>query len=159
MAKGGVAGLELAGAFWRIAAGLELIGIVEGGSATRLELSTCNRVRCGFWHRLHRCTDLHCFTKWLDEKQFIHLDTVEIGHMRTPNTCSRSQASSFPGFRKAGRGPGNEATHPLHSVQCGRLGTRLPFDRTNAPTQAWWGQSLHEVVHLLYEAGQKLVSK
>ena len=76
MAKGGVAGLELAGTFWRIAAGLELMGIVEGGSATRLELigtlSTCNRVWCGFWHRLHRCTDLHCFTKWLDEKQFIH---------------------------------------------------------------------------------------
>ena len=41
-----------------------------------------------------------------------HLDTVETGHsMRTPSTCSRSPASSFPGLRKAVRGAGNEATH------------------------------------------------
>ena len=26
-----------------------------------------------------------------------HLDTVETGHMRTPSTCSRPPASSFPG--------------------------------------------------------------
>ena len=42
-----------------------------------------------------------------------HLDTVETGHMRTPSMCSRPPASSFPGFRKAGQEPGNEATHPL----------------------------------------------
>ena len=42
-----------------------------------------------------------------------HLDMVETGHMRTPSTCSRPPASLFPGWRKAGRGPGNEATHPL----------------------------------------------
>ena len=29
-----------------------------------------------------------------------HLDTVETGHMRTPSTCSRPPASSFPGLRK-----------------------------------------------------------
>ena len=40
-----------------------------------------------------------------------HLDMVETGHMLTPSTCSRSPASSFPVLRKAGRGPGNEATH------------------------------------------------
>ena len=42
-----------------------------------------------------------------------HLDTVETGHMWTPSTCSCPPASSFPGLRKAGWGPGNEATHPL----------------------------------------------
>ena len=59
--------------------------------------------------------------------------------MRTPSTCSRSSASSFQGLRKAGRGPGNEATHPLDSVWTVDgygLGTRLLFDRSNAPTQA-----------------------
>ena len=33
--------------------------------------------------------------------------------MRTTSTCSCPPASSFPGLRKAGRGPGNEAMHPL----------------------------------------------
>ena len=42
-----------------------------------------------------------------------HLDAVGMGHMRTPSSCSRSPASSFPGLQKAGWGPGNEATHPL----------------------------------------------
>ena len=42
-----------------------------------------------------------------------HLDTVETGHMQTPSMCSRPPASSFTGLRKAGQGPGNEATHPL----------------------------------------------
>ena len=41
-----------------------------------------------------------------------HLDTVETGHIRTPSTCSHPPASSFPGLRKAGRGPENEAMHP-----------------------------------------------
>ena len=40
-----------------------------------------------------------------------HLDTVETGYMLTPSTCSGSPASSFPGLRKAGQGPGNEAMH------------------------------------------------
>ena len=42
-----------------------------------------------------------------------HLDTVETGHMRTPSMCSHSPASSFPGLRKAGRAPWDEATHSL----------------------------------------------
>ena len=92
--------------------------------------------------------------------------------MRTPNTCLRSPASSFPGLRKAERGPGNEATHPLHSVQYGRLGTRLVSrghaglardyhltGRTLLRTFDEVSQLLHEIGHLLYEAGQKLVSK
>ena len=29
-----------------------------------------------------------------------------------------------------------------HLIQCGRLGTRLPFDRSNVSTQAWWGQTV-----------------
>ena len=33
--------------------------------------------------------------------------------MRTQSTCSHPPASLFPGLCKAGRGPGNEATHPL----------------------------------------------
>ena len=79
--------------------------------------------------------------------------------MQTPSTCSRSPASSFQVLRKTGRGPGNKATHALNSVmiQCEWLGTRLPFDRSNAPTQA--SQLLHEIGHSPYEAGQKLVSK
>ena len=40
-----------------------------------------------------------------------HLDTMESGHTLTPSTCSRSPESSFPGWRKGGRGPGNEATN------------------------------------------------
>ena len=40
-----------------------------------------------------------------------HLDTVETGHMLTPSTCLRLPASSFPGLRKAGQEPGNEAMH------------------------------------------------
>ena len=88
-----------------------------------------------------------------------HLDTVETGHIQTPSTCLRSPASSFQVLRKTGRGPGNKATHALNSVmiQCEWLGTRLPFDRSNAPTQA--SQLLHEIGHSPYEAGQKLVSK
>ena len=70
--------------------------------------------------------------------------------MQTPSTCSRSPASSFQVLQKAGRGPGNEATHALISVmiQCEQLGTRLPFDRSNAPTQA--SQLLHEISLLPY---------
>ena len=56
-----------------------------------------------------------------------HLDTGETGHMQTPSTCSYSPASSFPGFRKAGRGPGNEATHSLYLTSL-MDSTRLPFD-------------------------------
>ena len=79
-----------------------------------------------------------------------HLDTVETGHIQTPSTCLRSPASSFQVLRKAGRGPGNEATHALNSVmiQCEQLGTRLPFDRSNAPTQA--SQLLYEIGLLPY---------
>ena len=44
---------------------------------------------------------------------------------------------------KLGQG-GDLATRlRTHFIQCSRrLGTRLPFDRSNAPTQAWWGQSV-----------------
>ena len=70
--------------------------------------------------------------------------------MQTPSTCSRSPASSFQVLRKAGWGPGNEATHALNSVmiQCEQLGMRLPFERLNAPTQA--SQLLHEIDLLPY---------
>ena len=40
-----------------------------------------------------------------------HLDMVKTGYVLTPSTCSRSPASLFPGWWKAGQGPGNEATH------------------------------------------------
>ena len=70
--------------------------------------------------------------------------------MQTPSMCLRSPASSFQILRKAGWGVGNEATHTLNSVmiQCERLGTRLPFDRSNAPTQA--SQLLNEIGFLPY---------
>ena len=55
------------------------------------------------WHRL----DVHHFDT------VNHLDTVETGHMRIPSMCSCPPASSFPGLRKAGQGPGNNATHSL----------------------------------------------
>ena len=77
--------------------------------------------------------------------------------MRTPSTCSRSPASSFPGLRKAGRGPGNEATHPLDlwtatqvsKIWCQR--TRMLLGRLDEVSQL-----LHEVGHLLCEASQLL---
>ena len=69
-----------------------------------------------------------------------YLDTVETGSMRTPGTCSRPPASSFPGLRKAGWGPRNDATHPLDL--CMAYGVLLVSSNSNAPTQAWWGQSV-----------------
>ena len=87
--------------------------------------------------------------------------------MWTPNTCLRLPASSFPRLRKAGPGPGNEATHPLHSVQYGRLGTRLvscgharlarDYHLTGQALLCTFdevSQLLHEIGHLLYEAGR-----
>ena len=66
-----------------------------------------------------------------------HLDTVETGHMQTPSTCLHSPASLFQGLEKAGGGGGGlEMRLHTHLIQCGWLGTRLPFDRSNAPTQA-----------------------
>ena len=69
--------------------------------------------------------------------------------MQTPSTCLRSPASSFQVLQKAGRGPGNEATHALNSVmiQCEQLSTRLPFDKSNAPTQA--SQIMRSVFYLI----------
>ena len=66
------------------------------------------------------------------------MDTVETGHVLTPSTCSRSPASSLPGLRKVGRGPGNEATH---------LSGRLWAHRW---VKYVWGRS---VTHLLTASG------
>ena len=72
--------------------------------------------------------------------------------MRTPSMCSRPLASLLPGLRKAGRGPGNEATHPLDSwtatqvSEIGRQITRTLLHR------------LDEVSQLLYEFGHQIVA-
>ena len=80
--------------------------------------------------------------------------------MRTPNTCLRSPASSFLGLRKAGLGPGNEATHPLYSVQwTARHGDYHLTGRMLLCRLDEVSQLLHEIGLFLYEAGQKLVSK
>ena len=69
-----------------------------------------------------------------------HLDMVETGHVLTPSTCSRSPASLFPGLRKAGWGPGNEATHL--SGRTVKYGMLLKPECSYAPTWAWWGWSV-----------------
>ena len=63
------------------------------------------------------------------------------------------QPSSFQGLQKAGRGPGNKATHPLDLVSTARHKTTIwtllrKLDEV----------ILHEIGHLPYEAGQKLVN-
>ena len=63
--------------------------------------------------------------------------------MLTTSTCWSSPASSFPGLRKAGRGPGNEATH---------LSTRVS---RVIKTQTFLC-GLDEVCQLLHEVGQLL---
>ena len=89
-----------------------------------------------------------------------HLDTLETGHMRTPSTCSCPPASSVPGLRKAGWGPGNEATHPLDlwtgewNVVCYYCQIAQTFLRRLNELKVT--QLLHEVGHLLCEAGQLL---
>ena len=69
--------------------------------------------------------------------------------------------SSFEGLRKAGRGPGNEATHPLDSVWTvdGKARDYYLTGRTLLHRLDEVRQLLHEIGHLPYEAGQKLVSK
>ena len=70
--------------------------------------------------------------------------------MWTPSTCPRPPASSFPGLRKAGRGPVNEATHPLDlwmATQVSEIWCQI--------TQTLL-RRLDEVGHLLCEAGQLL---
>ena len=77
--------------------------------------------------------------------------------MRTPSTCSRPPVFSFPGLRKAGRGPGNKATRPLHlwtATQVSEIGcqiTQMLLRRLDEVSQL-----LNEVGHLLCEAGQLL---
>ena len=76
---------------------------------------------------------------------------------RLPSTCSRSPASSFQGLRKAGLGPGNEATH--HLIQCGQRTARHETTtyltgRTFLRRLDEVRQLLHEIGHLLDEAGQ-----
>ena len=71
--------------------------------------------------------------------------------------CSRPLASLLPGLRKAGRGPGNEATHPLDSWMATQVSeiwcqiTRTLLRRLDEVSQL-----LNEVGHLLCEAGQLL---
>ena len=67
--------------------------------------------------------------------------------MLTPSTCSRSQASSFPGLQKAGQGPGNETTHSSGRTGEGVIKTRMLLCGLDEV-----GQLLYEV-HLLTAQG------
>ena len=68
-----------------------------------------------------------------------HLNTVESRHVLTPSAYLHSPASSFPGWRKAGRRPGNEATHS--SERTGEWNMACYWN-PNAPTRAWRGRSV-----------------
>ena len=77
--------------------------------------------------------------------------------MRTPGTCSCPPASLFPGLRKAGRGLGSEATHPLDlwtATQVSEIWRQIT--RTLLRRLDEVSQLLHEVGHLLGEASQLL---
>ncbi len=83
-----IAILELTTSLWSLLGGMFGVprsrgvnggaaGFMAGGMTNMgVELtdvpSTCNSRWCGGWQCWHLCTDLHCFTKWLDAKQFIH---------------------------------------------------------------------------------------
>ena len=78
---------------------------------------------------------------------------VETGHMRTPNTCPRSQDCE-----KLGGGlHGNKATHPLDSCTATQVSeTGCQITRTLLCRLDEVSQLLNEVGHLLCEASQLL---